>query len=60
MRLMERWLNPEVEGITSFRTEEWFFAAHQAALAQLARGEPPNFRLYDPDVRPGLAVKAER
>lgn len=55
MGLMERWLNPEAEGITSFRTEEWFFAAHQAVLAQLARGEVPRFRLYDDDVKPGLS-----
>jgi len=60
MRLMERWLNPEVEGITSFRTEEWFFAAHQCVLAQLARGESPAFRLYDPDVQPGLVNKPRR
>jgi hypothetical protein len=56
MHLMERWLNPEVEGITSFRTEEWFFAAHQVVLAQLARGETPRFRLYDDDVEPGLVA----
>lgn len=57
MALMERWLTPEPEGITSFRTEEWFFAAHQGVLAQLARGERPQFRLYDKDVVPGLAEK---
>lgn len=54
VRLIERWLNPEPEGITSFRTEEWFYAAHQAVLAQIDRGEQPAFRLYDKDVRPGL------
>jgi len=54
MVLIERWLNPEPEGITSFRTEEWFFAAHQAALAQMARGDKPRFALYDEDVKPGL------
>lgn len=54
MRLMERWLTPEAEGITSFRTEEWFFAAHQVVLAQMKRGEPPQFGLYDSDVAPGL------
>lgn len=57
MALMERWLTPEPEGVTSFRTEEWFFAAHQAVLAQLARGEEPRFRLYDEDVAPGLSEK---
>ncbi len=57
MALMERWLTPEPEGVTSFRTEEWFFAAHQAVLAQLARGEKPRFRLYDEDVVPGLREK---
>lgn len=57
MRLMERWLNPEAEGITSFRTEEWFYAAHQAVLAQMARGEEPQFRLYDKDVAEGLVGK---
>jgi hypothetical protein len=56
MGLMERWLNPEAEGITSFRTEEWFYAAHQVVLAQLARGEEPHFRLYDEDVVPGLQI----
>jgi hypothetical protein len=60
MRLMERWLTPEPEGVTSFRTEEWFYAAHQAVLAQLARGEEPRFRLYDDDVVPGLADAAPR
>jgi hypothetical protein len=54
MRLMERWLTPEPEGVTSFRTEEWFFAAHQVVLAQMKRGEAPRFRLYDADVRGGL------
>lgn len=57
MRRMERWLTPEPEGVTSFRTEEWFYAAHQAALAQMGRGEPPSFRLYDDDVARGLAVR---
>jgi hypothetical protein len=57
MALMERWLTPEPEGVTSFRTEEWFFAAHQAVLAQLARGEKPRFRLYDEDVVRGLSEK---
>lgn len=57
MALMERWLTPEPEGITSFRTEEWFFAAHQAVLAQIARGERPRFRLYDEGVSPGLVEK---
>lgn len=57
MALMERWLNPEAEGITSFRTEEWFFAAHQAVLAQMARGEGARFALYDKDVKPGLSEK---
>jgi hypothetical protein len=57
MALMERWLTPEPEGITSFRTEEWFYAAHQVALAQLARGESAHFRLYDKDVAPGLVDK---
>lgn len=57
MALMQRWLTPEPEGVTSFRTEEWFFAAHQAVLAQLARGEKPCFRLYDEDVLPGLSEK---
>src|SRR5258705_7478905 len=37
MRLMQRWLTPEAEGITSFRTEEWFYAAHQVVLGQLSR-----------------------
>lgn len=54
MRLMERWLTPEPEGVTSFRTEEWFFAAHQVVLAQLARGEAPEFRLYGDGVARGL------
>jgi hypothetical protein len=54
MGLMERWLTPEPEGVTSFRTEEWFFAAHQAVLAQMRRGEKPQFRLYDEDVERGL------
>ncbi len=58
MRLMVRWLTPEPEGVTSFRTEEWFFAAHQVVLAQMARGEAPRFALYDEDVKPGLVAKA--
>lgn len=60
MRLMERWLTPEPEGVTSFRTEEWFFAAHQAVLAQLGRGEGPQFRLYDDSVPPGLVDASPR
>ncbi len=54
MALMERWLTPEPEGITSFRTEEWFYAAHQVVLAQMTRGEVPHFALYDRDVSRGL------
>jgi hypothetical protein len=54
MRLMERWLTPEAEGITSFRTEEWFYAGHQVVLGQLTRGEPPEFRLYGEGVQRGL------
>ena len=57
MGLMKRWLTPEPEGITSFRTEEWLFAAHLVVLAQLARGQPPKVRLYDPDVKLGLHVE---
>lgn len=57
MALMKRWLTPEPEGITSFRTEEWLYAAHFVVLAQLARGEPPVIRLYDPDVELGLQVE---
>ncbi len=57
MLLMERWLTPEAEGVSSFRTEEWFYAAHQVALARLARGEAADFRLYDGDVEQGLRVR---
>lgn len=60
MRRMERWLTPEPEGVTGFRTEEWFYAAHQVVLAQLARGEEPTFRLYGEGVTPGLVDAAPR
>lgn len=60
MRRMERWLTPEPEGVTGFRTEEWFYAAHQVVLAQLERGEAPQFRLYDEGVTPGIVDAAPR
>lgn len=59
MRLMERWLTPEPEGVTSFRTEEWFYAAHQVVLAQMARGEKPEFALYGDGVEPGLVAQGK-